>query len=192
MIKHIRRIFLTGLLVFLPIVVTFSIVGWLFNKIDSLFREPLETIFGFPLVGIGFVLTILLVFITGIIASNFFGKKFISWAECIIRKIPIVKTIYIAIKQIIDTVFEDRQKAFKSAVLVQYPSKGIYALGFITSEAPSEIQKKCNEDMESIFIPTTPNPTSGMLVMIPEKDIIFLDMPVESAIKLIISGGIIN
>ncbi len=192
MIKHIRRIFLTGLLVFLPIVVTFSIVGWLFNKIDSLFREPLETIFGFPLVGIGFVLTILLIFITGIIASNFFGKKFISWAECIIRKIPIVKTIYIAIKQIIDTVFEDRQKAFKSAVLVQYPSKGIYALGFITSEAPSEIQKKCNEDMKSIFIPTTPNPTSGMLVMIPEKDIIFLDMPVESAIKIIISGGIIN
>lgn len=189
--KYLRKIFLTGLFVLLPIAATLSIVGWLFNSIDAIFREPLERLLGFPLVGVGFALTLLLILITGIFSSNFLGEKLISMTEATLKKIPIVNTVYLSIKQLMDSVFNNHKKAFKSAVLIQYPSKGIYAIGFVTSEAPAELNKQVGKSMKSIFIPTTPNPTSGMLVMIPDEDIIPLNMPVESAVKLVVSGGII-
>lgn len=187
-----KKLFITGLFVLIPITVTISIMFWLFNTIDSIFREPLETLFGVHLIGVGFILTILLVFIAGIVASNYLGKKIIAITESTIKRIPIVNTVYISIKQVMDTISNDQKKAFKSVALVRYPSKDIFAIGFITSDATDEINEKLGKRMKSIFIPTTPNPTSGMLVMISEEDIINLNIPVDAAIKLIVSGGIIN
>ncbi|MFZ5967057.1 MAG: DUF502 domain-containing protein [Bacillota bacterium] len=187
-----KKVFITGLFVLIPITATISIMFWLFNSIDSIFREPLESWFDLPLVGVGFILTVLLIFTAGIVASNYLGKKLIEITESTIKKIPIFNTVYVSIKQVMDTIFSDQKKAFKSVVFVRYPSKDIYAIGFITADAPNEMEVKIGRRMKSIFIPTTPNPTSGMLVMIPEEDIIHADLSVEAAVKLIVSGGIIN
>ncbi|MFZ5967850.1 MAG: DUF502 domain-containing protein [Bacillota bacterium] len=189
--KHLRNLFLTGLIVILPIAATISIVGWLFNKIDSIFREPLERLIGFPLVGIGVFLTLLIIFSAGIISTNYLGKKLINLAEGVLKKIPLVNTVYLSIKQLMDTVLSNKKATFKSAVLVQYPSKDIYAIGFITADAPDELCIRTSKKLKSIFIPTTPNPTSGMLVMIPEEEIIPLDIPVEAAVKLVVSAGML-
>jgi len=189
--KELRKIFLTGLLVVIPIAGTLSLIVWLFNTVDSIFRIPIEKIIGFPIIGIGVVITVSIIFVTGIFATNYLGKKIIHLTDKTMRKIPIVNAIYTSMKQLIDTVFMDQKNAFKSVVLVQYPSKGIYVLGFVTASAPEAICDKVGETMKSIFIPTTPNPTSGMLVMIPEKDIIYLNMQIDMAIKLVVSGGIL-
>ncbi|SHJ33078.1 Uncharacterized membrane protein [Geosporobacter subterraneus DSM 17957] len=191
MIKHLRNIFLTGLFVLVPIFVTLSIVIWLFNRIDAVFREPLEAFLGFPLVGIGVVLTVLIILATGFISTNFLGKKIIHFTEAVFKRIPLVNTVYLSMKQLTDTLFINQKNAFKSAVLVEYPSKGIYVIGFITADAPNEIHLKTQKEMKSVFIPTTPNPTSGMLVMIPVENIHFLDLSIEAAVKLIVSGGIL-
>lgn len=191
MIKYLRNIFITGLFVLVPIFVTLSIVIWLFNRVDAVFREPLERFLGFPLVGIGFILTILIILITGFVSTNLLGKKIILFTENIFKKIPLVNTVYISMKQLTNTLFTSQKNAFKSAVLVEYPSKGIYVIGFITADAPEEINLKVQSPLKSVFIPTTPNPTSGMLVMIPEEKIQFLNLSIEAAVKLIISGGIL-
>lgn len=191
MIKYLRNIFLTGLFLLVPIFVTLSIIIWLFNSVDAIFRNPLEQLLGFPPIGIGVILTFLIILATGLISTNFFGKKIISFTEGILKKIPLVNTVYISMKQLTDTVFTNQKNAFKSAVLIQYPSPGIFVIGFITADSPLEICSKIQKPMKSVFIPTTPNPTSGMLAMIPVEDIIFLDLSVEAAIKLIVSGGIL-
>ncbi|MDF2546036.1 MAG: hypothetical protein K0R93_934 [Anaerosolibacter sp.] len=189
--KHIRGIFFTGLLALIPIVGTLSIVGWLFNRIDLIFRQPLEQLIGFPLVGVGIILTLLIIFATGVISRNYLGRKLIHIAEAVLRRIPLVSTVFVSMKQLVDLIFTDQKSAFKSAVLIQYPTKGIYAIGFVTSDAPQEAKTKADRNLKSIFIPTTPNPTSGMLVMIPEEDTMKLDMTVEAAIKMVVSGGIL-
>ncbi|WP_129596780.1 DUF502 domain-containing protein [Anaerophilus nitritogenes] len=189
--KNIRKMFVTGLLVLIPIVVTISLIGWVFNKIDSIFRIPLEKIIGFPLIGVGVILNLIIITSTGFFATNYLGKKIIYFIEKTLIKIPLVNTIYISVKQLIHTLFLKQRDAFKSAVLVQYPSKGIYTIGFITADTPIEISKNLDKDMKSIFIPTTPNPTSGMFVMIPKSDIIVLDISIEVALKLVVSGGIL-
>lgn len=189
--KHIRGIFFTGLLALIPIVGTLSIVGWLFNRIDLIFRQPLEQLIGFPLVGVGIILTLLIIFATGVISRNYLGRKLIHIAEAVLRRIPLVSTVFVSMKQLVDLIFTDQKSAFKSAVLIQYPTKGIYAIGFVTSDAPQEAKTKTDRNLKSIFIPTTPNPTSGMLVMIPDEDTMKLDMTVEAAIKMVVSGGIL-
>ena len=191
MIKHLRNIFITGLFVLVPIFVTLSIVIWLFNRVDAVFREPLEIFLGFPLIGIGVIITILIILIAGFISTNLLGKKLIFFTEAVFKRIPLVNTVYISMKQLTDTLFTNQKNAFKSAVLVQYPSKGIYVIGFITADAPMEINRKAQKEMKSVFIPTTPNPTSGMLVMIAEEHIQYLDLSIEAAVKLIVSGGIL-
>jgi len=192
LVRDVRKIFLTGLLVLIPIVGTISLIIWLFNMIDSIFRVPIENILGFRIIGIGVVLTVLIVFWTGVIATNYLGKKMIYLVDKMICKIPMVSIIYSSIKQVIDTIFMKKKDDFKSAVVVQYPSKGIYTIGFVTADAPDEICQITGKKMKSIFIPTTPNPTSGMFVMIPEKDIMILNISVETAVKLVISGGLLH
>ena len=189
--KKIRKIFLTGLLVIIPIAGTISLIFWLLNIVDSIFRNPIERIVGFPIIGIGVVITVSIIFLTGVIATNYLGKEMIHLTDKAMRRIPIVNSIYTSMKQLIDTIFMEQKNAFKNVVLVQYPSKGIYVLGFVTSNAPEIICNRVGEAMQSIFIPTTPNPTSGMLVMVPENEIIYLQIPIDTAIKLVVSGGIL-
>ncbi|MCT4621208.1 MAG: DUF502 domain-containing protein [Marinisporobacter sp.] len=189
--KDIRKIFITGLLALIPIAVTISVIIWIFNMVDSIFRVPLEKIIGFRIIGIGFILTMLIIFGTGVFATNYLGKEFIQLIERTLSKIPLVNTLYLSIKQLIDTIFMKQRYAFKHTVLVEYPSKGIFTIGFVTADIPLEISEKTGQKMKSIFIPTTPNPTSGMFVMIPEKEITPLNISVEAALKLVVSGGIL-
>lgn len=191
--KNIRKLFFTGLFVLIPLIATVSIIIWFFLKIDLLFRKPIQAFTGESFVGLGIILTIGLVLLTGFLATNYFGKRIISKIEDTIHKIPIANVIYTSIKQLQDTVFYKKNtNTFKSVVLAEYPSKGIYTLGFVTGVAPALIEGVVGKKMTSIFIPTTPNPTSGMYVMIPESDYIKLDIPVDTAIKLIVSAGILS
>lgn len=191
--KKIRRIFLTGLSVLVPIVITIWIIIWFILKVDSLFRAPVQAVTGRSFVGLGIFLTICFIFITGFLATNFIGKKIIHNLERTVLKIPIISALYTSIKQLIDTVFyQKKRKAFKSVVLIEYPSKGIYTLGFLTAVAPAIIEGEAGKKLASVFVPTTPNPTSGMFIMVPYNDIRNIDMSVDTAIKLIVSGGILS
>lgn len=189
--EKIRKIFFTDLLVIIPIAGTIYLMLWFLNLVDSIFRNPIEKLVGFPILGIGVVITVAITLLTGVIATNYLGKEVIFFIDKTIRRIPIVNSIYISMKQLIDTVFMEQKNAFKNVVLIQYPSEGIYALGFITSITPELISNIVGEPMKNIFVPTTPNPTTGMLVMISEKNIIYLRMPIDTAIKIVVSGGIL-
>ncbi|KPU28366.1 hypothetical protein TR13x_00945 [Caloranaerobacter sp. TR13] len=187
-----RNIFITGFLIVLPIAGSLYIMYLFFSFIDNLFNTPLKGLLGIEVPGVGIILTFTIIFVIGIIARNYFGKKILHFTEKIIIKIPLVKTIYISIKQIVDTLFLNKNDAFKKAVLVEYPKEGVYTIGFITSESPKEISQKTKAECVSLFIPTTPNPTSGMFIIVPKDKVTYLDMDVEEAIKLIVSGGLVT
>ncbi|WP_035270726.1 DUF502 domain-containing protein [Desulfitibacter alkalitolerans] len=189
--RHIRRFFLTGLLILLPLVITIYIIFFIFSLVDNLLAGFIRMIVGYPLPGLGVVLTILLVLIVGLIATNIIGKKFIEFFEACLNKIPLVKTIYGAVKQIIDAFSLQKNNAFQRVALVEYPRRGIYAIGFITGECSGEVQEKTAEEVINVFVPTTPNPTSGMLLLLPKRDVIPLEMSVEDGLKLLISGGVV-
>ena len=190
-IKSFKTIFITGLLTLLPSAITISLIFWLFNRVDSIFREPIEKLIGFQIYGIGFIITVILILITGIFATNVLGKKIFKFFEGIMFKVPLVGMIYASIKQVFDGFAHKQKDGFKSTVLVEYPSKGIYTLGFLTSKSPSFVDETTGKACFSVFVPTTPNPTSGMLVMMDRDDITYLDIPIEEAIKLIVSAGIV-
>jgi uncharacterized membrane protein len=188
--KKIQKIFLAGILTLLPVVVTFYLIYFLFNTLDNFLGNFLEKITQRELPGAGFLLSLLVVFLVGLLTTNLLGKRIIYWGEGLIQKIPLIKGIYTSTKQIVDA-FSNREKdAFKKVVLLEYPRPGLYALGFVTGSSRGEIQAKTKGLMINVFVPTTPNPTSGMLVMVPEEAIIPLDMTVEEGLRVLISGGI--
>ncbi len=190
--KEIRKTFLTGLLVILPMALTMIVILWLFNRVDIIFRQPIENLIGFRIYGLGVLITLIIICGAGLIARNYSGYKMITFTELLLGRIPLVRTIYFSIKQLTETIYGSKHTAFRKAVLVEYPSKGLYTIAFITSDATEEIIRKSGEDMVGVFIPTTPNPTSGMFIMVARKDTIPLDMSIEDAIKLVVSGGIVK
>lgn len=190
--RTIRRIFLAGLIVLLPALITIYILGVTFNIIDSLLRGLLEFYLGYSIPGIGFIATILLIFLVGLLATNVFGKRILQAAEMLFVRLPVVKPVYSAARQIIDTFSAQRKNIFQSVAMIEYPRKGLYAIGFITGTAIGEVQHKTSQNVVTLFLPTTPNPTSGFLLLVPESDIIPLEMSVEEALKLIISGGVVS
>jgi len=179
----------TGIVVLTPIVLTVWIFYTLFVKLDGLLAVVIEKVGGRNIPGAGVVSLILLILISGIFARNFIGGKLIELGNLILTRIPLVRKIYGAIKQITEVFFGDRKTLFKQVVLFEYPRKGSYVLGFVTSTDSGEVSQRLGEKLVNIFLPTTPNPTSGFLLFVPEKDVIFLDMSVENGIKMIISGG---
>lgn len=191
-LKNTRKIFLTGLFTILPVAITLALVIWFFNKVDLIFRLPLEKLAGMHLYGVGFLITIAIIFLSGIFATNVLAKKIFKYFEVLMYKIPLIGIVYQPIKQLVDSIKNTSRGSFQDVVLVEYPSKGIYTIGFITSKTPAFISQKIGEICFSVFIPTTPNPTSGMFVMIPEKEIRHLNISVDDAIKLVVSGGILN
>lgn len=191
-LKNTRKIFLTGLFTILPVAITLALVIWFFNKVDLIFRLPLEKLAGMHLYGVGFLITIAIIFLSGIFATNVLAKKIFKYFEVLMYKIPLIGIVYQPIKQLVDSIKNTSRGSFQDVVLVEYPSKGIYTIGFITSKTPDFISQKIGEICFSVFIPTTPNPTSGMFVMIPEKEIRHLNISVDDAIKLVVSGGILN
>lgn len=192
-VVKIRTWFLTGLLVSLPIILTFYIVIAVLHFFDTLVLQNLfPTSFLNKIPGLGIVLTALAMVLIGFVAQNFLGQFIINLSNKILNRIPFIRSLYSTIKQVLDTVLSTKSNAFKDVVLIEYPRRGMWSLGFVTSTNKGEVQHKTKDDILNIFLPTTPNPTSGFLLFVPKNDVIRLAMPPEVAMKLIISGGVID
>lgn len=187
-IRHIRTFFITGLFTILPIAITFWILSNTFIVLDSILGEPITMMIGFKIPGLGLILGILLILIIGMITSNVIGKKMTEILEKNIVRIPVLKTIYLPIRDILKNFSDKKSNNFKKAVLVEYPKVGVYSMGFITKQTilvdgmPKTV----------VFIPTTPNPTSGFLVYLDQGAYKELDIPVEVALKSIVSLGSVS
>ncbi len=198
-----RSNFLAGLIVIAPIGITIWLIWTLTGWIDSWVLPFIPNRYNPSLLiaeytgiqinirGIGVVMALIFTMIVGFIAKGLIGRSMIRWAESLVLSIPMVRTIYSGLKQIAETILQQGQQNFDKACLVEYPRKGIWAIAFISTSAKGEIAARAPEDMVSVFLPTTPNPTSGFLLFVPRKDVIVLDMSVEDSAKLIISAGLV-
>lgn len=196
MMKRIRRYLIAGLLVWAPLYVTYVLVTFfagLMDKSIALLPANLrpESWWGAPLPYFGVFLTIVLIFLTGVLTANLVGRKVVGGWESLLERIPFVRSIYSAAKNFTEIVFSDSDVAFSKVLLVEYPRKGLYTLTFQTATEVGEIQHRTGEDVVACFVPTTPNPTSGFIIVVPKKDTIELDMEVEAAVKLVMSLGVV-
>ena len=192
-----KKYFITGLLVLVPLVITIWVLKSLIGVMDqSLLLLPEawhpHTFLGRDIPGIGAILTILIVLTTGLIATNFFGMQLIRLWEQLLNRLPVVKSIYSSVKQVSDTLFSDSGNAFRKAVLVQFPHAGAWTIAFLTGTPGGDVVNHLQGDYVSVFVPTTPNPTSGYFVMLAKADVIELEMTVDEALKYIISMGVVT
>lgn len=193
----LKKTFLAGLIALLPIAGTIWLIKIIIYAAEGIFstfipaRFRMENLVGYDLPGVGILSAAIVVFIVGLFTRLYIGKRVLHYGDKLFNRIPFGRGIYTAIKQFLGTVTGDGRKSFRQVVLVEYPSKGIYALGFLTGPSGGEIQQKTKSQVMNVFIPTTPNPTSGFLLMFPEEDLLFLDMSVEDAFKFIVSGGVV-
>ena len=197
--RKLKKIFLTGLAVITPIGLTLYILIFIIDLMDTLLtiipkRYQPDTLLQFHIPGLGVIVTVMLIFICGLLTQSYLGNRLVTWAEILVDKIPIVRSIYQAIKSIADGMFKSTRQSFKKVVLVEFPRKGMYSVGFMTGRPNEEIGAKMGESGNyiNIFLPTTPNPTTGFFIMVPEDEVIYTDMLMEEAFTLIISGGIVN
>ncbi|MDG1445512.1 MAG: DUF502 domain-containing protein [Methylophilaceae bacterium] len=189
-----KKYFITGLLVLVPLVITFWVLSSLIQTMDqSLLLLPEqwqpEQLFGVSMVGLGAILTVAVVFVTGLIATNIFGQQLILWWEAVLSRVPVVKSIYASVKQVSDTIFSDSGNAFRKALLVEFPRKGSWTIAFLTGEPGGDVSNHLQGDYVSIYVPTTPNPTGGYFLMMQRNEVVELDMSVDQALKYIISMG---
>lgn len=192
-IKSLFKTYLiTGLLVLLPLALTFWILNALLRSMEALIGDPIQQYLDIYIPGMGIILLLCLILLVGIFARNLIGKKLGQIGEKILKKIPLVSNIYSSFKQLVNTIFMQGKGNFRGVVLVEFPRKEIYSLGFITGTAVGEVQRLTQERVVNVFIPTTPNPTSGWFVLVPEKQITYLKMTVEEGLKMIISGGMVT
>lgn len=189
--KKIRQLFVRGLFSLLPIVATIYILHFFFTLLDNFLGAYIEGLLGMNLPGIGIVAGVVVIFVAGFLVSNVIGQKLFHLGERLLQKVPIVTRVYFGVKQIIDAFSLQGKQTFNRVVLVEYPRKNTYAVGFITGECRGEVQTKTVARLMNVFIPTTPNPTSGMLILVPDDEIIYLDMTVEEGLKLIVSAGVV-
>ena len=201
-VASLRRWFLTGLLVTAPVLLTIYITwlfidiidsnvnallpGWVHDYIDI--KAPL--IGSIP--GTGLIIGLVVITLIGALAAGFFGRWLIRIGEGILNRMPVVRTIYGASKQILETVLATQSNAFREVVLVQYPREGLWVIGFVTGATGGEVKHRIADETVNVFIPTTPNPTSGFLLFCPKQDLVYLEMGVEDAVKLVVSGGIVT
>jgi uncharacterized membrane protein len=195
MMATLRRYFVAGLLVWIPLGITLWVLNALVTLMDESLRllpENLRTdaLFGFHVPGMGIILTALIVLATGAFAANFFGKRVLAFGDSLLSHIPIVRSIYGGVKQISDTLFSPEGKAFRHAVLVRYPHPGTWTVALVTGTPRHELAQVLGPDHISVFVPTTPNITAGFFLVVPRADTIELDMSVDDALKYIISMGV--
>ena len=195
--QRFRRYFVAGLLVWLPLVATYLILSFTISLIDRtlLLLPPQyrpENLIGFEVPGLGVILTLSLVMLTGVVVANYFGRHLVSAWESLLSRIPLVRTVYGAAKQITASLFADASKSFREVVLVEYPRRGLWMLAFVTGETPKEFKRVADQDLINIYVPTTPNPTSGFYIMVPPSDVKRLSVPVEVGLKMILSAGVVN
>jgi uncharacterized membrane protein len=192
-----KRYLITGLLVLVPLVITIWVLRTLIGVMDqSLLLLPNawhpQVLFGANIPGLGTLLTIFIVLVTGVVATNFFGKRIIQFWEGVLARVPVVKSIYYSVKQVSDTLFSDNGQAFRKAVLVQYPRQGSWTIAFLTGQPGGDVANHLRGNYVSVYVPTTPNPTSGFFLMLLRADVIELDMSVDDALKYIISMGVVT
>ncbi|MBT6346222.1 MAG: DUF502 domain-containing protein [Nitrospina sp.] len=197
--RRIRNIFITGLLITLPIVLTWFILQFLLKNFDSL--SPVFTNIliqlgapipeGYRIPFLGLIVTLLIVLLVGWFTTNFFGKKIFQMGELLIEKIPYVRRIYKGTKQVVKSIAEADTSAFRKVVLIEFPRRGLLAIGFVTGESRGEVQERTQENMLNVFVPTMPNPTSGFLVFSPPEELTEVSMSIEEGIKYVVSGGIV-
>ena len=195
MMSTLRRYFVAGLLVWIPLGITLWVLKLLVDLMDqSLLLVPdayqSDKLFGFHLPGLGIILTVAIVLTTGALAANFFGRKLLKLGDSILSRIPIVRSVYGGVKQISDTLFSPEGKAFRRAVLVRYPHQGAWTVALVTGTPQHEVAAKLGTDQISVFVPTTPNITAGFFLIVPRADTIELEMNVDAALKYIISMGV--
>ncbi len=192
----IKRYFITGLLIWVPLVIT----GWVLSTIVSALDQSLrllpenihpQALFGFSIPGTGALLTLLMILLTGLLATNFIGQKLVHWWEKLLARIPVVNSVYNSVKQVSDTLFSPNGNAFRKAVLVRYPHQNSWTIAFLTGQPGGDVVNHLDGQYVSVYVPTTPNPTSGFFLMMPAKDVVELDMTVDEALKYIISMGVV-
>jgi uncharacterized membrane protein len=193
----LKTYLLTGLIVVVPITITIYIIQALMGVMDEFLSfipnafHP-DTLLGRHIPGLGLVLVTILVFLTGLLTHNYFGNKVIRLWDLMVGRIPIVRNIYQAIKQLTEAVFSNTGSHFKQVVMLEFPRPGLYSLGFVAGPVGGELEDKAGHRVMNIFIPCTPNPTTGYYVLVPEKDLIFLEMTVEQGFKMVISSGLVS
>ena len=193
----IKRYFITGLLIWVPLAIT----AWVLSLIASVADQSLRllpesvtphTLLGFDFPGTGIILTLLIIMTTGLLAANFIGQRLVGWWEKLLARIPVVNSIYNSVKQVSDTLFSSSGNAFRKALLIQYPREGSWTIAFLTGKPGGDVVNHLTGDYVSVYVPTTPNPTSGFFLMLPKSDVIELNMEVDEALKYIISMGVVT
>jgi len=195
--KHtIRYYFITGLLAILPVFITLYLLFVVGKFIDGVWGAAinfyLKKHFGFAIPGLGLIFGIITIFAAGVIANNLFIRRFFHALEAHFLRLPLIRQVYPSAKQVVGSFISKDKPAFKKVALVQYPSKGLWSIGFLTNDSFSEAQQKTGKELVHIFIATTPSPFTGFLVLVPKEDVTFLDISVEDGVKLIVSGGIVK
>jgi len=189
--NHLKKKILTGFFVLIPLLVTIYVMYLIINFVDAILAPVISNVTlhltgkEIYIPGTGLFLFLLVAYVTGVVASNYIGKRFLSYGEKMLRRIPFVKGIYSSVKDMTDSFSSEKKRSFKEVVLAEFPVKGRYTIGFVTNRIR-------NQDLDgycTVFLPTTPNPTSGYLIIVPESELIFVDMPVDDALKYIISLG---
>lgn len=202
--RSLRTYFIAGLLVLIPVYVTIGLTRWIYDRVSgplkdwiqeqSRLHELLRDRFGYegPIPGLGLFITLTLILGIGLFARNYFGHRVISFFERLVFRIPLVNKIYNGAKQVSTAFLQRNRNLFQAVVLVEYPRRGIYTIGFLTQTDSGEISEKLGRDMACVFISTTPNPTSGVLIVVPRSDLVILDMSIEEGLKMVISGGVVT
>ena len=192
----LRKWLFTGLLVIVPGVITAWVLNWIVSTLDQTLQilpgawHP-DKLLGIHIPGFGVLLTLLILLVVGAVASNFAGRKLVQWGDALVRRIPVVRSIYSSVKQVSDTLFSESGNAFRTAVLVQWPREGVWTVAFVTGAPNGEIAAYLRDEFVSVYVPTTPNPTGGYFVMVRKSDCVELDMSVDAALKYIVSMGVV-
>ncbi|MFH1519987.1 MAG: DUF502 domain-containing protein [Candidatus Omnitrophota bacterium] len=191
----LKRIFITGLTATIPLVITVYVITGLFHFADGILGKYINIFFyeyiGYEIPGLGILIVILLIFILGLVI-RLSRMRIFRWTERVFFRIPLVNKIYFPVKRIVDFLFFPPQKNFRSAVLVEYPRKGVYSLGFLTNENTITFKEKGTKKFCNVYVPSSPSPITGFVIIVEDKDLTFLDIGVEQALRLIVSGGLIN
>ena len=188
-----KKYLITGLLIWLPLSITLWVIRFIVTTMDGVFPawSVPEVIERQHIPGFGLLMAVLLVFFTGVLAANFIGERLVLWWELLLNRIPIVRSIYSSVKQVSDTILSPNGQAFRKAVLVQYPRQGMWTIAFLTGTPGPGVAEHLPGEHVSVYVPTTPNPTSGFFIMLPKADLVELDMSVDAALKYIVSMGVV-
>ncbi|MCQ9379629.1 DUF502 domain-containing protein [Methyloversatilis sp. XJ19-49] len=190
-----KRYFITGLLMWIPLAITLWVLAWILGTLDSTmllvpYQWRPEQLFGFDIPGLGVILTVLIILLSGVVGHNIIGQRLLRYWEGLLSRIPVVKSIYNGVKQVSDTLFSSSGEAFRKAMLIQYPRQGSWTIAFMTGQPGGDVANHLTDHI-SVYVPTTPNPTSGFFLMVPRSEAIELDMTVDEALKYIVSMGVV-